>query len=150
MKRIGDYTSEDVTRLTPLGFAVRLLGIGIAVALVLGLVGFAAGWFRAGTQIISPENVKAQWQFAYDFNESLTAIGQQWCTAKAAEDAETNSDAKLQRTSQRISIEQNYARVKAQYDARLADAFRAKLVKPDDVPKRAPTLAETTRALDCP
>lgn len=49
------------------------------------------------------------------------------------EDADTNAGTK----PQRLAIEQNYAKVKAQYDAQLANAFKAKLVKPD----RAPALS---------
>ena len=80
---------------------------------------------------------------------NLQAIGGQWCTASKAEAAEVNPEFKPQRTSQRIAIEQNYDRVKGVYDGRLADAFRAKLVKPSDVPDRAPTLQQTVAALGC-
>lgn len=149
MRRVGDYNAEYVRRQTPLGIAAKLLGIALAIGLVFMVVGFAAGWFRATTAVVSPENVKAQWQFAYDYDASLKAIAGQWCTAKAAEVAETNPDFKAQRTSQRIAVEQNYDRVKGVYDARLADAFRAKLVRPSGVPTRAPALKDTTAAVGC-
>lgn len=149
MKRIGDYDEDDVKRLTPFGLGLRLLGAFLAVAVVLSLTGLALGWFRASTQVISPDNVKAQWQFAYDYNESLKAIAGQWCTAKSAEAGAAGADEKLQRSSQRIAIENNYNRVKAQYDARLDDAFRARLVAPPDVPHRAPTLADEVTQVGC-
>lgn len=149
MRKIGEYDSDYVRRSSPWGLGLKVVGVFLATAVVLTLVGLGFGWFRAGTQIISPQNVKAQWQFAYDYSESLNAIAGNWCTSKQAEDAETSPDAKLQRQTQRIAQEQNYNRVKAEYDARLADAFRAKWVKPPDVPARAPTLSETVAAHPC-
>lgn len=117
MRRIGDYDGEYVKRSSPWGLGLKVVGILLAAGVVLTLAGLGFGWFKAGTDIISPTNVKAQWQFAYDYSESLNAIGGNWCTTKQAEDAETNPDAKLQRQTQRIAHEQNYNRVKAEYDA---------------------------------
>lgn len=148
-RRLGDYNEGYFRNLTLGGILLRLVGVVVVLSIVFSVTGLALGWWKAGTDIISPTNVKEQWRFAYDYNESLNAIGGQWCTAKKAEDAESNPDAKIQRSSQRIAIEQNYDRVKAVYDARLADAFRAKWVKPSDVPDRAPTLIETVAALRC-
>jgi hypothetical protein len=148
-RRLGDYDEGYFRNLTLGGIILRLVGLVVALTLVFGVVGLGLGWFKAGTDIISPANVKQQWQFAYDYSESLNAIGSQWCTAKKAEDGETNPDFKIQRSSQRIAVEQNYDRVKAVYDARLADAFRAKWVKPADVPDRAPTLQQTVAVLGC-
>lgn len=139
-KRIGDYNEDDILKATPTRLAFKLLGVFLAVVAILSVVGFIGGWFKTGADIISPTNVKQQWQFAYTFDESLKAINTQWCSAKDAEDADTNPETKPQRTSQRLAIEQNYAKVKAQYDAQLANAFEAKWVKPSDVPDRAPEL----------
>jgi hypothetical protein len=124
------------------GLFFKGLGLVIVLSLVFGVVGFFGGWFNAGKDIISPANVKAQWQFAYDFDRSLDAISKQYCTAVLVENAETDPTIKPQRTDQRIAIENNYQRVEAEYDGRLADAFRAKLVKPSNVPSVAPTLGE--------
>lgn len=149
MRRVGDYNEDYVRNLTPWGIALRLIGIIIAATLVLGVVGLGLGWFRAGTQVISPDNVKSQWQFAYDYNESLKAIAGQWCTAKQAETAAADPDERVQRASQRIAVENNYQRVKAMYDARLEDAFRARLVAPPGVPARAPALTEAAVQAGC-
>lgn len=149
MRTIGEYDDAYFRRQSPLGLALKLLGVVVGLIVVLTVVGFGLGWFRASTAVVSPTNVKAQWQFAYDYNANLKAIAGQWCTAKSAEDSETNPEYKPQRTSQRIAIEQNYDRVKGIYDGRLADAFRAKLVRPSDVPDHAPTLKESTAALGC-
>lgn len=153
MKRFGEYNEADTTnwfkRQTPVGLLLKIIGGILCLSLLFGVIGFAADWFNTGAKVVSPENVKKQWQFAYDYDASLTAISQQWCTAKSAENAETNSDYKSQRITQRIAVENNYARVAAEYNGRLKDAFRAKLVKPSDVPDQAPPLAEQTGVI-CP
>lgn len=153
MKRIGDYNEENMIgwlkRQTPLGLLLKIVGCFIALSLALGVIGYVSGWFSEGKRVVSPANVREQWQFAYDFDESLGAIATQWCTAKAAEQTATNPDTKDQRTSQRIAVEQNYARVAAEYNGRLRDAFRAKLVKPGDVPDQAPSLQSKTQQA-CP
>lgn len=111
-----------------------------AVFAVLGLVG---GWFNAGVNIVSPQHVAQEWQFAYDFEKSLDALGRQHCIAVQAAAAETDPQAKTQRTTQAIQIAELYQQREAQFDSELADAFRARLVAPPDVPHTAPTIAET-------
>lgn len=93
--------------------------------------------------------VTAQWQFAYDYEASLGASASNWCTALADEQSARSEDVRVQLSLQRRAIEQNYNRIKAEYDGRLRDAFRAKLVKPPDVPNQAPTLEEKVAQLGC-
>lgn len=110
------------------------------LALTLALV--LPGWLVQPTEILDPDNVRAQWRFAYDYDEALQAIAKQVCQAEhAVADAES-VEVREQRRSQLLAREANYARVKAEYDARLRDAFRAGWVKPPDVPRRAPALWE--------
>jgi hypothetical protein len=141
-RRLKEYDETWLENQTLAGILWKLLGAIVAIALVLSVVGFFGGWFNAGRDIISPTNVKAQWQFAYDYDASLDAIAVQWCTASAAEKAETDPPVKVARTDQRIAIENNYQRVAAEYNGRLRDAFRAKLVRPRDVPAQAQPLAD--------
>ncbi len=122
----------------------------IPVILLLGATAWALGWIGAGARIISPENVRVQWQFAYDYQASLEATANNVCRARQDEKAAPEGTTeRSQRTSQRIAQEQNYERIRAQYDARLADAFRAKLVRPPDVPDHAPTLEEMLKQIHC-
>lgn len=146
-RRISDYDSNFFANQTPGKLGLKLLGVFVAVGVILMVVGLGLGWFRAGTDIISPENVKKQWQFAYDYNASLEGLSSQWCTLTKAENAETTPEFKVQRTNQRIAVEQQYDRVRAEYNGRLADAFRAGLVKPPDVPEVALTLAQNVQKL---
>lgn len=148
-RRLRDYDEDYVGGLTIGGILARIVGTLVVLTVVFGIMGLVLGWFNAGAKVVSPDNVRQQWQFAYDYDASLKAIATQDCTAKKVADAETNPDIKAQRISQQVAIENNYARVKAEYDGRLRDAFRAKLVKPADVPNQAPTL-EQNLAEVCP
>lgn len=124
--------------------------LGVVVAVIaLTAASLALGWFGTAAHVISPQNVTSQWQFAYDYDRSLTAIAGQVCVAKQAVASASTTDERTQRESQLLAITNNYLRVEAEYDARLANAFEAKLVRPSDVPAQAPTLAQAT-AETCP
>ncbi len=147
MRTFGEASSDNYARevgwfqrQTPLGLALKFVLVVIVISLFFGVIGFFSGWFRTGVDIVSPENVKKQWAFAYQYDESLDAIANQWCSAKKAESTAIGDDAVNQRQSQTSAYFNNYNAVKAKYDAALRNAFEAKLVAPSDVPSRAPTL----------
>ncbi len=119
------------------------------VGIVGGVLSFAFGWFGEAKRQISPTNVKAQWQFAYDYDRALDSIARQVCDANMAYVTEPDPAIKSARQSQLLAQKNNYARVEAQYDARLADAFRAKYIRPHDVPAQAPTLQENLVEVGC-
>jgi len=119
----------------------------VLAAIVISVLGFIFSWFGAAARVVSPENVKNQWEFAYQYDRSLKAISLQVCGAQdAVKTTEKGTDAYNQRITQLEAYKQNYYRVQAQYDAQLANAFEAKLVRPRDVPSQAPTLAENEKA----
>jgi hypothetical protein len=150
MRRLNEYDDTWLSRQTLPGLLFKGTAALFVIGVVVTLVGsLAFGWFRAGANIIGPDNVRSQWQFAYDTEASLDQIAVQWCTAKKAEDAATGQSERMDRTSQRIAIEQNYARVAAMYNGRLNDAFRAKWVKPSDVPTQAPPLTQVVQRTGC-
>ena len=112
------------------------------------LLGWGLGWFAAPLQVTSVDNVRKQFAFAYQYEESLNATTRQYCTARDARDRATGgTEVHTQRETQVIAIAQNYARIAAEYDARLRDAFAAKYVAPSDVPERAPALTEKVAKL---
>jgi hypothetical protein len=125
------------------------VAVAAFVALVVGgtALGFALNWGQAAVQVVSPDNVRAQWQFAYTYDESLGALAGNWCTAKQSETAEKDPDYRSQLGVQRRAYENQYRSVEAQYNAALRNAFKAKLVKPSDVPSTAPTLDQKVQAL---
>lgn len=133
-------TREDTTWLAKWYF--WLLGLFVAVVMIGGIVGWVASWGAVPLQVTSAENVQKQWAFAYQYDESLQAAARQVCSTEKAV-AESSSDAeRTQRRSQALAFEQNYARIEAEFNAKLRNAFEAKYVAPSDVPRRAPTLAE--------
>lgn len=128
----------------PWGLVFRALGIVVVLVVVIGVVGFALGWFRAARDVVGPENVRAQWQFAYDTIENLDAIAVSVCNAEKAlqQSIAGGADSHIieQRRSHLLAFENNYARVANGYDGQVRDKFRGGLVKPPDVPERAPSL----------
>lgn len=156
MKTIGQLSENDfeeaggwLKRQTPLGLALKIVLVFVVIGLLGAGCGLVGGWFGEAKRQVSVQNVKARWQFAYDYDRSLAAIAGQWCTAKKAEAAATDPNERIQRTSQRIAIENNYNRVEAQYDAALRDAFRSKYIRPSDVPTQAPLLQDQPAAQTC-
>lgn len=147
-RKFKDYDEEYVANQSFWRVIFKTMGVVVVLFIVIGGLAFGLGWIKTGTDIVSPQNVKAQWQFAYDYNASLGAAASNWCSAKKAEDEATSSD-KSERTSQRLAREALYQKIEAEYDGRLRDAFRAKLVKPADVPSVAPTLSEKVTELHC-
>jgi hypothetical protein len=144
--KLGDYNEGWLRNQRPGVLAVKIVGAVLALSLVICGAGWVFGWFKAASDVVGPDNVQKQWEFAYEYDRSLTAVANNWCTAKKAEDAATG-DAKDQRVTQRIAQENLYASRKAQYDAALANAFKAGLVAPPDVPRVAPTLQEKVQSL---
>lgn len=148
MRRIEDYDETWLNRQTPLGLTMKVIGFLVVVGLIISLIGIPLGWYNAGRQIVSPENVKAQWQFAYDLDAGMKEIASNWCTMREAELSAPAAD-RSQRTSQRLATESLYRTRAGEYNGRMADAFRAKLVKPSDVPARAPDLRDRLAEVGC-
>lgn len=120
---------------------MRLVLIILAVFICVMLVSVGLGWISMPFQKVSTENVQQQWAFAYQYDESLRAVARQVCSAEKAMNASTTPEEAIQRRSQVMAYEQNYARVQAEYDAKLRNAFEAKYIRPNDVPPRAPDLS---------
>lgn len=139
------------------GNVVRdIIKYGVILMLTLGVLGgiatytgLAGRWLAQPAQILSPENVRAQWAFAYTYEESLAASARQVCIAEAAVKTATTDTEATARRSQLIAIQQNYARIEGEYNAKLRNAFEAKLVRPDDVPAIAPTLTQMRTRVGC-
>jgi hypothetical protein len=119
------------------------LGISVIIGLMLvgttlGLIGSALGWFSAWAKeparILSPENVKAQWAFAYGYEESLKTAARNVCGVREALiDPKIDNDEAKTRRRELTTLTQNYNRILAQYNAKLRNMFEAKIVKPPDV-----------------
>lgn len=131
-------------------FIAKWLLLGVIVIVVLGVVGWALRWASVPGEVFSPENVREQWAFAYQYDESLQAAARQVCTAEQAVGTSESANERTQRRTQLLALEQNYARIQAEYNARLRNAFEAGLVAPSDVPARAPELGATKQRVCSP
>jgi hypothetical protein len=125
------------------------IGTILVLGLVFGVLGFVLGWYRADTDVVSPQNVKAQYQDAYTNFEALKATAGDVCSALAAIDAETDPDARSQRVSEELAYEQNYRRIAADYDAAYDNVFQAEHVGPADLPHTAPGLDAELTTVGC-
>ncbi|MDO8522796.1 MAG: hypothetical protein Q7S12_00715 [bacterium] len=119
--------------------SAALIILGVALALIVG--GWILSWVLVPLQMTSPENVRKQWGFAYEYDESLQAAARQVCGMEKAL-VSSGAEDKSQRQSQLLALEQNYSRIERDYNAKLRNAFEAKYIRPSDVPNRAPTLSE--------
>jgi hypothetical protein len=131
---------------------LALIVVVYAVLVLLTPLTIGFGWFSGEANIRSFGHVKAVYRDAYDYDNALKATASNACIAKAAlVDARKSGDtnAASQRSSQLIAIEQTYNRVKGEYDAAMADHFRAKQVKPADLPSSAPVLSDALKTAGC-
>jgi cell shape-determining protein MreC len=142
-----DYLADKVGNMTPLGIAARFVGFILVLVVLFAVIGFIGGWFNTAKDVVSPKNVKNQYQFAYTYNEALKGIAQNVCNYQKAYDSETDLAIKSQRQTQLLAEESLYQQRQREYDAQLENAFQAKYVKPADVPTKAPTLSNEIAAV---
>lgn len=151
--KLKDYNEDFFAERTPgqlfWHFGWRIGAAIVAIALTVTCVGLPLGWFNKAADVVSPQNVEAQYRAAYDNMEAMEAAATQWCSFKHAEDDATDPTVKEQRASQRLAVETNFPRIRALYNAAMEDAFRAKYVKPLDLPDDAPTLDQVVARLGC-
>lgn len=125
---------------------MKLLGIvGGAIVGIL-ILGWALGWMGGITRVGSVDNVRDQYADGYRNFEALKASARNACRAQNAVERAVDANERTQRQTQLVGQEQNYERIAASYNAAMADAFRAKYVKPADLPQSAPTLEEMKAA----
>ena len=102
----------------------RIIGIGLAIIVGVVVLVWALGWIFAPFDVTSVDNVRKQWAFAYQYDESLHAVAKQVCSAERAVKEARGDEERIQRQSQALAFEQNYARIEAEYNAKLRDAFQ--------------------------
>jgi hypothetical protein len=120
----------------------KLFGWGVIIIITILLASWILGWITMPWELTSPRNVKEQWTWAYEQHESLKATAQQVCIAERAVELAQSDTERTQRQTQLIAYETNYSRLAADYDAKMQNAFEMKLIKPADLPWRAPVLSE--------
>jgi preprotein translocase subunit SecF len=126
-------------------WAVVCVGLIVVLAILFGILGLGFGWFNAGKDVISAENVKQQYALAYQDYESLKATAENVCDAENLAAKPANADVKSQHEQHVQAYVQNYRRVAAEYNAAYQNVFAAKNVGPSDLPRNAPSLAEAKK-----
>lgn len=125
-----------------------LVGIFIFLAVLFGVIGFVGGWLSVPGKVASPQNVEKQWDSAYSNFNSLRAQAQTVCDAEVQVRQAEAGSVKTQRESQLAVYQQNYRRIEADYNQAMDNAFKARLVKPPDLPDKAPSL-DSAKNLYC-
>lgn len=113
-------------------------------------IGF--GWFKGEANLRSFSKVQETYREAFDDVNAMEANVTQACRiqrladeAKAAGDTVTYN----QRQSQVAAIENNYDRVKGEYESYMSDHFRGNIIRPQQLPLPYPSLADSLAAA-CP
>jgi hypothetical protein len=114
--------------------------IGLAVVLLLFVLtplSIGLGWFKGEAGLRSFNHVKETYQQGYDDVEAMKANASQACRLRPL--AATNT----QRQTQLLAIENNYDRIKAEYEAYMHDHFRGGVIRPG-LPLPYPNINETS------
>lgn len=133
------YPSREDTRVT-LSWIVWVLLIFFIFVVIAASIAFALGWITWPLDWLSRGNVEEQFRTGYDLHNSLEATAQLVCDAEAAVEAAIGDDAKNQRQTQLIGYQSNYARLAGDYNKWAENVFAGKVVRPPDLPYRAPSL----------
>lgn len=122
------------------GFWAIVIGAVLIVAIVV--VSAVAGWITLPFLKGSAGNVEKQFVYGYTQYNALKATATSVCAAQKAVETATNDSEKSQRTSQLLAYETNYARLAGEYDAWASNIFQGQVVRPADLPYRAPSLPD--------
>lgn len=124
---------------------LAILALIVAVFLLLVVttpltIGF--GWFQGEAQLRSFGHVRDTYREAFDDTAAMDANARQACRLDKVIAAETDPSVKQQRQSQLLAIENNYDRVKADYEAYMRDHFRGGVIRPRQLPLPYPSLED--------
>ncbi len=120
----------------------------LAVAVTPLTIGF--GWVTGEANLRSFSHVEQTYREAFDDVNSMDANVRQACRyqelANHAKDSGDNS-AYNQRESQLTAVENNFDRIKGEYEAYMGDHFRGGVIRPSQLPMPYPTLDERMQDL---
>lgn len=129
-------------------FAVVVAVFLLMVAVTPLTIGF--GWFSGEAGLRSFEHARQTYAEAFDDTEAMAANARQACqfaaSVKSARDAGDAATA-TQRETQLLAVENNYERVRAEYQAYMRDHFRGGVLRPKQLPLPAPSLQRRMAAL---
>lgn len=133
------FPTRDDTRST-LGWGIWVLIMFLVLLVVLVVGGSIAGWITLPFMKGSSQNVEVQFTKGYEMYNSLKQTANMVCDAQKAYNNATG-DAKNQRQTQLTAYESNYRRIAGEYDAWSSNVFQGGVIRPNDLPLRAPSLS---------
>lgn len=119
-----------------------IVGVILALSVFFGAIGFVAGWFDTGRDIVSPANVKAQYHAVIEDWQGMEAAAANACQAK---EAARNQDDPTLVEHPELAYNAQYRHIRVDYNRRQQNLFEAKHVGPKGYPRNAPTLKEMQR-----
>lgn len=119
------------------GLKITLWFIGgvLFLSLVFGIIGFTQGWFRAATDIVSPDNVKRQHAQVIGKYEDLIAAADNTCTVQEAGESEVTDRSATFVESPTLAYEATFRSIVADYNASVDNLFEAGIVAPPGYPE---------------
>lgn len=139
-RRADEFSRRPARTTLQYGFVV--IAVFAALAIVGGIVSFGLGWFNAGAEIVSPNNVRDQYQHVIEDYEALEASAANACGAKRTA---SGPDDPVLVENPTLAYEAKYRSIAVDYNRRQLNIFEAKLVGPKGYPRYAPTLREMKR-----
>lgn len=115
-------------------FILKLIGVILAFVIVIGFIGFVAGWFNKGKEIVGPENVEQQFSVVITHYESLIAASENACQVQEAGTGESSDRDPTLIEGPELAYAAQYRKIEAKYISTVDDAFKAGIVKPFGYP----------------
>lgn len=116
-----------------------LFTVSILAGFIMAL-SFAFGWIGAATDVISPNNVRAQYHTIIQSYNALEAQAENVCGAEDA--AETGRSGPTFIEDPALAYKATYRKIAVKYNTAQENFFEAKIAGPGGYPTRAPTLKE--------
>lgn len=111
---------------------LAFIGTIIGAVIILALLGFGLGWFKAGTDIVSADNVKKQHELVIDKYNSMIAAADNVCTAQGTVEKGERSPTLVENPT--TAYEATFRSIVKDYNNAVDNLFKAKIVKPEGYP----------------
>jgi hypothetical protein len=136
MDREADRFTDHPARTTFKWVAV-IAGICVALAIIIGTIGWIGGWFSTAANVAGPGNVTTQYHAVIEDYNALQAAAGNYCQAKDTPQG-PNSPSLIEDPA--FAYAAQYRHITVDYNERQNNIFEAGVVGPSGYPKQAPSL----------
>jgi hypothetical protein len=124
-----------------IGAFAAIVAVFLLLVLVTPLtIGF--GWFHGEANLRSFEHVRQTYGEAFDDTAAMDANARQACRLDKLIASTDDPAVRSQRQTQVLAIENNYDRVKGEYEAYMSDHFRGGVIRPKQLPMPYPSIED--------